>query len=49
MEVDTTFYYAWAIHAFRSQCNNAFLLVEEIYVDQTKEGQIKTYKMEQVL
>jgi hypothetical protein len=28
---------------------NTFQLVEEIYVDQAKEGQIKTYKMEQAL
>lgn len=49
MQVDTTFYYAWTIHVIRIQCMNTFQLVEEIYVDQAKEGQIKTCKMERAL
>lgn len=49
MQVDTTFHYAWAIYIIRIQCLNTFQLVEEIYVYQAKEGQIKTCKMEQAL
>lgn len=49
MQVDPTFYYAWAIKVIRIQCMNTFQVVKETCVDQAKEGQIKTCKMEKAL
>jgi hypothetical protein len=49
MQVDPTFYYAWATEVIRIQCTNTFQVEKEVNVDKAKEGQIKTCKMEHAL